>query len=95
MWKWKHFDTLDGLLHFVNERELRADQFKVVNSSAPRRSGLYGSPMYLIYREEPDDPEEALVEAMDQAEIEEESAVEAAEEILHALETPERPRAID
>ena len=91
MWKWKHFDTLDGLLHFVNERELRADQFKIVNSSAPRRSGPYGSPMYLIYLDEPDDPEEALVEAMEQADREEESAVEAAEEILHVLETPERP----
>ncbi len=85
MWKWKHFDSLDGLLKFVNELELSFDDFKIVNSHAPRRSGPYGAPMYLIYR----DPREVSVEpaltAVEHAPLtaEQEDAVSAAEQILH------------
>ena len=85
MWMWKHFDSLDGLLKFVNELELAHHEFKIVNSPAPRRTNPYGAPMYLIYRDrrpEREDPELAAVEALPLA-AEQESAIDAAEEILH------------
>jgi hypothetical protein len=85
MWKWKHFDTLDGLLDFVNEHELDHDQFKIVNSRAPRRSGPTGTPMYLIYRAR-EEAEEAPTLATAEARplrAEQESALDAVEEILH------------
>jgi hypothetical protein len=85
MWTWKHFDSLDGLLKFVNELELAHHEFKIVNSPAPRRSNPYGAPMYLIYRDrrpDHDDPELVAVESVP-LEAEQESAIDAAEEILH------------
>jgi hypothetical protein len=85
MWKWKHFDSLDGLLKFVNELELEHHQFKIVNSPAPRRSNPYGAPMYLIYREpreQTDEPDLAAVEALP-LEAEQVNAIDAAEQILH------------
>jgi hypothetical protein len=85
MWKWKHFDSLDGLLDFVNEHELESHQFKIVNSPAPRRSNPYGAPMYLIYqdrREEWIEPELAAVEAVP-LEEEQENALDAVEQLLH------------
>lgn len=85
MWKWKHFDSLDGLLQFVNELALEHHQFKIVNSPAPRRSNPYGAPMYLIYREPREQwerPELAAVEALPLA-MEQESAIDAVEQLLH------------
>jgi hypothetical protein len=83
MWKWKHFDSLDGLLQFVNELELGASDFKVVNSPAPRRTNPYGAPMYLIYRERSATWPESQLAASLPLEAEQESAIDAAEEILH------------
>jgi hypothetical protein len=83
MWKWRHFESLDSLLKFVNELELSADAFKIVNSSAPRRSGPYGAPMYLIYREPPDAAIEPTLAAAEELTDEQESALSAAEQILH------------
>jgi hypothetical protein len=93
MWKWKHFDSLDGLLNFVNEHGLEHYQFKIVNSPAPRRSSPYGAPMYLVYRDHrelTETPELAVLAGLP-LEAEVESAVETAEEIIQdAAEHPER-----
>jgi hypothetical protein len=86
MWKWKHFDSLDGLLKFVNELELEHHQFKIVNSPAPRRTNPYGAPMYLIYRDHREVREEPALAAVESLplEAEQESAIDAAEEIIHS-----------
>ena len=93
MWKWKHFDSLDSLVAFVNELELEPHQFKIVNSHAPRRSGPYGSPMYLIYREQREESIEPALAAVEATPLEEEqeSVMAAVEEILHdASDHPDR-----
>lgn len=93
MWKWRHFDSLEGLLKFVNELELGPDSFKIVNSPAPRRSGPYGAPMYLIYREPRAEEAEPVLAAAEAAPLteEQESAITAAEQIIHdATDHPER-----
>ncbi|MCC6626725.1 MAG: hypothetical protein IT340_04895 [Chloroflexi bacterium] len=95
MWKWKHFDSLDGLLQFVNERELGPDDFKVVNSPAPRRTNPYGAPMYLVYREHPVGWRDTELAAALPLEAEQESAIDAAEQILHhAADEGRGPRGV-
>ena len=83
MWASKLFGSLVMLLDFVNGHRLGHDQFKVV-VVPPRLWQRRGSPRYyLIYRI--DTPNQALVgvaAAAEGAQIEEEAAVDTAEQII-------------
>ena len=80
MWISKLFGSLPILLDFVNRQQLRHDQFKVV-VVPPRLWQRRGDPRYyLIYRT--DDRDEALVGALTAEAIDEEDAVDVAEEII-------------
>ncbi len=80
MWISKLFGSLPVLLDFVNRHRLRHDQFKIV-VVPPRLWQRRGGPRYyLIYRAE--DPEEALLGALTAEAIDEEAAVDVAEEII-------------
>jgi hypothetical protein len=80
MWVSKLFGSLPTLLDFVNRMRLRHDQFKIV-VVPPRLWQRRGDPRYyLIYRT--DEGEEALVGVSTAEVIDEEDAVDVAEEII-------------
>lgn len=83
MWASKLFGSLLTLLDFVNGHRLGHDQFKIV-AVPPRLWQRRGSPRYyLIYQIET--PKEALVgvaAATEGSQIDEEAAVDTAEQII-------------
>ena len=80
MWVSKLFGSLPVLLDFVNRHRLRHDQFKIV-VVPPRLWQRRGGPRYyLIYRSE--DPAETLLGTLAAEVIDEEAAVDTAEEII-------------
>ena len=80
MWISKLFGSLPVLLDFVNRMRLRHDQFKIVVVPPRLWQRRSGPRYYLIYRTE--DPEEVLIGALAAEAIDEEDAVDVAEEII-------------
>ncbi len=80
MWVSKLFGSLPILLDFVNQHRLQHDQFKIV-VVPPRLWQRRSSPRYyLIYRT--DGTAEALLATLTAEVIDEEAAVDVAEEII-------------
>lgn len=94
MWQAKLFGSLPVLLDFVNGHGLEHHQFKVV-VVPPRLWQRRGSPRYyLIYRMEAADPLlVGVAGARALGGIDEEAAVDTAEEIIHSAQHRDDPGA--